>query len=83
MMKKVNVEVNVLINDMKKDTEEIIKNQERISHTLDGLMDDKSRRQFEEIKKLTPDEQRKWATETINKIAEQYREYIKGGDYIG
>ena len=82
-MKKVNVEVNVLIEDMKKDMEEIIKNQERISHTLDGLMDDKSRRQFEEIKKLTPDEQRKWATETINKIAEQYREYIKEGDYIG
>ena len=82
-MKKLNVEVNVLINDMKKTTEEMIKNQERISHTLDGLMDDKSRKQFEEIKKLPPDEQRKWATETINKIAEQYREYLKEGDYIG
>lgn len=82
-MKKVNVEVNVLIGDMKKTTEEIIKNQERITETLEGLMDDKSRRQFEEIKKLPPDEQRKWAIETTERIVKRFREYLKEGDYIG
>ena len=82
-MKKVNVEVNVLINDMKKDTEEIIKNQENITKILEGLLSEESKRELEEFYKLPPEEQRRLNAENIERMTKEFREYIKGGDYIG
>lgn len=72
IMDKVNVDVNVLIA-----------NQKNIQARLENLLDDKSRREFEEIKKLPPELQREWAIETTERIAREYREYLKEGDYIG
>ena len=83
MMKKVNVEVNVLINDMKKDTEEIIKNQENITKILEGLLSEESKRELEEFYKLPPEEQRRLNAENIERMTKEFRVNIKGGDYIG
>lgn len=68
-MDKINVDVNVLI-----------KNQEHIQEVLEDLLDDKSKREFEEIKKLPPELQRKWVIENTRRIAEEYRQYLKEGD---
>ncbi|HSH52425.1 MAG TPA: hypothetical protein VK982_11945 [Bacteroidales bacterium] len=59
---------------------ELIKHVEENFNILAPYIDSKK---LEEIKKMSPEKQRAWNEKRVKQIECEYREYLKGRDYIG